>query len=69
MVAIDLFAMICLLDPKEIVIGGSVAVKNGLHVERIKAVLNVMPNKEQMHILPHIQYRVRQRNYWRWLPK
>ena len=54
-VAIGLFAMICLLDPKEIVIGGSVAVKNPFYVERIKAVLERYAHKEQMHILPHIR--------------
>ncbi len=36
-VAIGPFSMICLLDPKEIVIGGSVAVKNPFYRERISS--------------------------------
>ncbi len=34
-------------DPKEIVIGGSVAVKHPFYVERIKAVLNAAHKKNK----------------------
>ena len=54
-VAIGLFAMICLLDPKEIVVGGSVALKNPFYIERVKHVLESYAHAEQLHILPHIR--------------
>ncbi|HEM4914144.1 TPA: ROK family protein, partial [Streptococcus suis] len=46
--------MICLLDPKIIVLGGSVAQNNPDFIEDIKTVLGLSLHHEQKHILNNI---------------
>lgn len=57
-VAVGIFSMICLVDPKAIVLGGSVALKNPFYVERIKSILGEMVHPEQKHVLE--QFKVSQ---------
>lgn len=52
--AIGIYAMVCLLDPKKIVLGGSVAVKNPEYIQLIKKTLKGMMHAEQYHILDNI---------------
>lgn len=54
-VALALFSMICLLDPKMIVLGGSVAIRNPWYIERVKEVLSTMMHAEQLHVLEHFR--------------
>lgn len=54
-IALAMYSMICLLDPKVIVLGGSVAVKNEKFVERLKSELTNIAHKEQYHILENIK--------------
>lgn len=54
-IALTLYSMICLLDPKVIVLGGSVAVHNPKYVERILCELKTMCHEEQMHIIEQIR--------------
>ena len=49
-----LYAIICLLDPKYIVLGGSVALKNPLFINVIKKRLASILHPEQEHILQNI---------------
>ncbi|MCW6661198.1 ROK family protein [Aerococcaceae bacterium NML201209] len=53
-VAVGIFSMICLVDPKAIVLGGSVALKNPFYVERIKSILNDLTHSEQKHVLERL---------------
>ena len=54
-IAVGLFSMICLLDPKLIVLGGSVALNNPFYVDRIKTTLEGLMHDEQKHILDNIK--------------
>ncbi|HEM4986579.1 TPA: ROK family protein, partial [Streptococcus suis] len=47
-------SMICLLDPKIIVLGGSVAQNNPDFIDDIKTVLRLSLHNEQKHILENI---------------
>lgn len=53
-VALGIYSMICLLDPKVIKLGGSVATHNPCYVERIKETLNTLMHDEQKHVLANI---------------
>lgn len=57
-ITLAMYSMICLLDPKVIVLGGSVAVRNPKFVERLKSELAKIAHKEQQHILDNIKVSV-----------
>lgn len=50
-----LYAIICLMDPKYITLGGSVALKNPRFIEAIKQQLKSMVHEEQVHVIENIQ--------------
>jgi glucokinase len=50
-----LHGMVCLLDPKTIVFGGSVSNYNPDFIELVKEELAELLHHEQKHILEHIQ--------------
>lgn len=53
-IAKTLYAIICLLDPKYIVLGGSVALKNPQYIHAVKQRLAQYLHPEQEHILHNI---------------
>lgn len=54
-VTLALYSMICLLDPKVIILGGSVALNNPKYVERLKSSLERLMHPEQTHVLENIR--------------
>ncbi|MBD3948517.1 ROK family protein [Tuanshanicoccus lijuaniae] len=54
-VSLSIYSMICLLDPRAIVLGGSVVLHNPKYVDLIKTQLQKMMHEEQLHVLEHIQ--------------
>ncbi|MBR7927412.1 ROK family protein [Aerococcaceae bacterium zg-ZUI334] len=54
-VALSIYSMICLLDPKVIILGGNIPVRNPKYVDLIKIELKKMIHEEQLHILEQIQ--------------
>ena len=53
-IAKTLYAIICLLDPEYIVLGGSVALKNPQYIHAVKQRLAQYLHPEQEHILHNI---------------
>lgn len=54
-VALILYQMICLLDPKAITLGGSVALKNPDFVDRVINEIDSLCHQEQKHIISEIK--------------